>query len=337
MCRHLAYLGPPTTLAALLLVPPHGLLRQSYAPMDMRGGGTVNADGFGVGWYPGWGGGSCVGAGGAGGHGVGGGGAGRHGVGGGGAGRHGVGAGGAGENGATSPREPVRYRSERPIWSDVAFTALAGATTSAAILAAVRSATVGMPVTAAAAAPFGEGRWLFSHNGLVRGWPGSMAGLAGSLPVTDLLTLDAPTDTALLWALVRHRLRAGDDPADALRVVVTAVDRAAPGSRLNLLLTDGVGIWATAWDHALSVRTTPDAVLGPASGPSVPMLGPASDLSVPMLGPASGPSVLVTSEPIDPLPGWIAVPDRHLVVARPGHSHFEELARSVPADPRGVR
>ena len=52
VCRHLAYLGPPTTLAALLFDPPHGLLHQSYAPADMRGGGTVNADGFGVGWYP---------------------------------------------------------------------------------------------------------------------------------------------------------------------------------------------------------------------------------------------------------------------------------------------
>ena len=38
---------------SLLLDPPHSLLRQSWAPQDMRGGGTVNADGFGVGWYPG--------------------------------------------------------------------------------------------------------------------------------------------------------------------------------------------------------------------------------------------------------------------------------------------
>ena len=32
MCRHLAYLGPPVPLAELLLDPPHGLLRQSWAP-----------------------------------------------------------------------------------------------------------------------------------------------------------------------------------------------------------------------------------------------------------------------------------------------------------------
>lgn len=246
MCRHLAYIGPLTTLAALVLEPKHGLLRQSYAPADMRGGGTINADGFGAGWYP------------------------------------------------TVGRDAVRYRSAVPMWSDTAFAALAGATVSGAVLAAARSATVGMPVTAEAAAPFAEGRWLFSHNGVVRGWPGSVAALASALPVTDLLTLDAPTDAALLWALVRHRLRAGVDPGAALAGVVTAVAAAAPGSRLNFLLTDGTAIWATTWDHALSLHVTDD-------------------------------TALVASEPIDPQLSWQAVPDGHLVVAGPGHHRLTPL------------
>jgi gamma-glutamyl hercynylcysteine S-oxide hydrolase len=50
MCRHLAYLGPPATLGSLLTDPPYGLLRQSWAPRQQEHG-TVNADGFGVGWY----------------------------------------------------------------------------------------------------------------------------------------------------------------------------------------------------------------------------------------------------------------------------------------------
>lgn len=246
MCRHLAHLGPPTTLSALLLEPPHGLLRQSYAPADMRGGGTVNADGFGAGWYP-----------------------------------------PADPTGNGHPPEPARYRSDQPIWSDGAFASLAAATRSSAVLAAVRSATTGMPVTSTAAAPFAEGRWLFSHNGVVRGWPGAVADLAAGLPVVDLLTLDAPTDAALLWALVRHRLRAGEDPADVLSGTVLAVEAAAPASRLNLLLTDGTTVWGTAWDHALSVRVTDRAAT-------------------------------VASEPTDADPGWEPVPDRHLVVAAPG-------------------
>jgi glutamine amidotransferase len=246
VCRHLAYVGPPVTLSSLVLEPAHSLLHQSYAPADMRGGGTINADGFGAGWYP-------------------------------------------------EPGGPAaRYRSAQPIWSDASFTALAAATRSGAMLAAVRSATVGMPVTESAAAPFQDGPWLFSHNGVVLGWPNRVAALAEQLPVVDLLTLDAPTDAALLWAMVRHRLRCGDDPADALVKVVEDVTTAAPGSRLNLLLTDGMGIWATAVEHALCVRTDDR-------------------------------SVLVASEPLDTTAGWRAVPDRFLVVATPGHCSLTTL------------
>lgn len=50
MCRHLAYLGPPVTLQALLLDTPSSLLRQAWQPRHQRHG-TVNADGFGAGWY----------------------------------------------------------------------------------------------------------------------------------------------------------------------------------------------------------------------------------------------------------------------------------------------
>ncbi|PSL00198.1 glutamine amidotransferase [Murinocardiopsis flavida] len=51
MCRHLAYAGPPVTLHTLLYEPEHSLVVQAHAPRAQRHG-TVNADGFGVGWYP---------------------------------------------------------------------------------------------------------------------------------------------------------------------------------------------------------------------------------------------------------------------------------------------
>ncbi len=52
MCRHIGYLGEPVSPAEVVFRAPHSLLVQSYAPADMRGGGSVNADGFGLGWYP---------------------------------------------------------------------------------------------------------------------------------------------------------------------------------------------------------------------------------------------------------------------------------------------
>jgi glutamine amidotransferase len=239
MCRHLAYLGPDVSLAELVLDPPHSLLRQSYAPKDMRGGGTVNADGFGLGWIP------------------------LH-------------------DAAARAR---RYRRSVPMWTDSSLADVAAGVRSGAVLAAVRNASAGMPVGEGACAPFADGRWLFSHNGRVGGWPNSLAALASALPVADLVTLEAPTDAALLWALVRHRLRAGASPLEAMASVVTQVASAAPESRLNLLLTDGEVIVGTTWTHALWTRQGEDAVA-------------------------------VSSEPWDPYDhAWVEVPDRHVVVA----------------------
>jgi glutamine amidotransferase len=241
VCRHLAYLGPPRSLDDLVLAPPHSLLRQSYAPRDMRGGGTMNADGYGVAWYPG--------------------------------------------DGA----EPVRHRRTCAMWADEGLSGLARHTRAGAVLAAVRSATVGMPVVETATAPFTAGRWLFSHNGVLPGWPGSVEPLARALSVRDLMTLEAPTDSALLWALVRTRLQAGADPVEVLTVLTDEVVRVDPRARLNLLLFDGRQIVATAWYHALSVITGDDFVA-------------------------------VSSEPWDDDTRWQPVPDRHLVVARMGDS-----------------
>ncbi|HEX6357774.1 ergothioneine biosynthesis protein EgtC [Actinophytocola sp.] len=242
MCRHLAYVGEPVRLADLLLTPPHSLLRQSWAPRDMRGGGTVNADGYGIGWYP------------------------------------------LTSDPSFGKDEPVRLRRDSPMWTDAALPGLASSVLTGAVLAAVRSATIGMPVVETACAPFATGQWLFSHNGLVRGWPSSVAELAARLPVTDLLLMDAPTDAALLWALLRARLESGEKPRDAVASLVIEVAEAAPGSRLNLLLTDGSAIVGTAWTHSLWVRASPAAVV-------------------------------VASEPYDEDPGWQEVPDGHLVTA----------------------
>jgi glutamine amidotransferase len=210
MCRHLAYIGPPVTLASLVLDPSHSLYEQSWAPNDMRGGGSVNADGFGLAWY--------------------------------------------------ADSAPVRYRRNVPIWADENLAGLAGSIRSGSVLAAVRNGTVGMQLGESAVAPFQAGDWFFSHNGMITGWPDSTLKLAERLPVAELLRLDAPTDSALLWALIQQRLYDGTPPADAVAAVVQEVEAAAPGSRLNVLLTDGEQLVATTWTHSLWVRRTTDSI-----------------------------------------------------------------------------
>lgn len=243
MCRHLGYLGAPQPVGEMLTRGVHSLYTQAWAPRDMRNGGRINADGFGVAWWP----------------------------------RRGAAATG--------------YRNQAPIWTDPAVTEVLPQIESSAILAAVRSATVGMPVERSACAPFVDGPWAFSHNGMVPDWHTVLGPsvAADGAP----LRLAAVTDSAALWLLLRRRL-ATVPPTNALRDLVAAVLAAAPEARLNLLLGDGETIWATTCYHALSVLVD-DA------------------------------GTTVASEPYDDDPRWQAVPDHSLVTARPGQLLIEQL------------
>lgn len=245
------------SLAELVLDPPHSLAAQSYAPTDMRGGGKVNADGFGVGWF---------------------------------------------SADADSPAGARRYRRATPIWQDTAFAELARGTVASGVLAAVRNATAGMPVAEAACAPFSDGRWLFSLNGLIAGWPDTAVWLAGSVPHRELLGIQVLTDASLLWTLLRQRLATSEDPASVLAGLITEVLDAAPGSRLTTLLTDGQQIFGTTVTHALCWRRS-----------------------------AAG--VVVASEPFDDDRQWQSIPDGQLVVADRGGVRYRPLASATRDDP----
>lgn len=243
MCRHFAYLGPPASLHDLIFAPPYGLERQSYLARRQNNG-LLNADGFGVGWYP---------------------------------------------EGAV---EPVRYRRAVPIWGEENIKALARAIRSCAVLGAVRSATVGHPVQEGANAPFTAGRYLFSHNGALPGWPADAAVLADDLPFTALARQQTLTDSTLLWALLLARLEAGEDAASAT-AAVTSHARRLVGGRVNLLVHDGERIIATA------------------AGDSLCYL----ECAYPGADGQPRPAVIVASEPFDNSPHWVEVPDDHLLVA----------------------
>jgi glutamine amidotransferase len=189
--------------------------------------------------------------------------------------------------------EPARHRGAGPIWADQTFPDLARTVRSGAFLAAVRSATAGMPPGTAAAAPFRSGRWLFSHNGALPGWPDSAAGLAKSIAPERLLRMDAPTDSALLWALLLERLEQGSQLAPALADVARRA-RSIPGGRLNLLATDGSTIAATALGASLSWR----------------------DL---------GAGVVVASEPYDDDPAWQDVPEGSLITVEHANRNAHEV------------
>ncbi|WP_062995492.1 ergothioneine biosynthesis protein EgtC [Nocardia mikamii] len=267
MCRHLGYLGPPAPVGELLTRGPHSLRTQSWAPNDMRHGGTVNADGFGVAWWTG--------------------------------------------DGAAS-----RYRNSAPIWTDPAVEEVLPQLSSPAVVAAVRSATVGMPVERTACAPFTDGGWGFSHNGVIQNWRTVLPTVAKQFGSPDLLDAESATDSAALWVVLRAALdgigalssafEGRSESAARLRAVaaaVTATVRAvlaqAPSARLNLLLGDGETLWATTVHHSLSVLVTDEVAV-------------------------------VSSEPYDDDPRWQPITDRQVVTVRPGLLVVEPLDAAQP-------
>jgi gamma-glutamyl hercynylcysteine S-oxide hydrolase len=140
--------------------------------------------------------------------------------------------------------QPARWRSNRPLWADASFASVAPVISSRCVLAAVRSATAGMPMDETAAAPFQSGRWLLSHNGMVD------RAVLGPHPAAESMC-----DSALLAA---HLFEFGPE---RLGEFVTAVARGDPDARLNLLLTDGERVLATRWNDTLSVLATDDGVV----------------------------------------------------------------------------
>jgi glutamine amidotransferase len=139
---------------------------------------------------------------------------------------------------------PRRWRSATPIWGDASLASVSPALSSGCVVAAVRSATIGMPIDASAAAPFTDGHWLLSHNGVV-----DRAVLPPSVKAESVV------DSALLAALIFER------GLDALGDTVSEVGAADPSARLNILAANGSRLLATTWGDTLSILRRSDGVV----------------------------------------------------------------------------
>jgi len=272
MCRHFAYLGEQVSIKSVLFDPPHSLVEQAWAPRWQKHG-TMNVDGFGVGWYadgdpvparyrrtgPIWSDdclpdlarvtrtramlcavrsasvGTDTGAAAAAPY------------------AHGkwlfslngalVGW-SAAAGGSTRPRR----RTAAPTNADRAVRAGAEPGLRSA---ARRAEAAGESITQPA--PSVPAHLAEAAAAVLR--------LAEALPAADLLRLQARCDTALLWGMVLPRLRAGERLADALAGTVTDIWAAGGTGRFNLLLTDGAVIAATAAGDSLCYRHRPDGVI----------------------------------------------------------------------------
>jgi glutamine amidotransferase len=174
---------------------------------------------------------------------------------------------------------PEQYRTVVPIWDDTGFAARSRGITSGALLAAARLASPGASIEESGNAPFRDGAWLFSLNGVVKGFTSGVGDeLRSTLSDARRARIEGDADSEVLFAMALDRLDAGAAPGDALADVIERVLAVTKG-RLNMLLTDGRRIAATRYGNSLFVRGT-----------------------------------TVASEPLDDAAGWDEVPDESVLV-----------------------
>jgi len=147
-------------------------------------------------------------------------------------------------DGSSEGGVPRRWRSATPLWGDVSFDSVAPALRSHCVVAAVRSATAGMPIEASATAPFTDGHWLLSHNGVVD---------RSVLPLTS--SAESVCDSAMLAATI---FALGPE---ALGETIAQIGALDPRARLNILAANGSRIIATAWGDTLSILRRDDGVV----------------------------------------------------------------------------
>lgn len=139
---------------------------------------------------------------------------------------------------------PRRWRSAAPLWGDTSFASVAPVLRSHCLVAAVRSASVGMPIQASSTAPFTDGHWLLSHNGVVN--RAALPAVTAAEPICD---------SVLLAGLIFRR------GLDALGETIVEVAAADPHARLNILAANGSRMLATRWGETLFLLRRADGVL----------------------------------------------------------------------------
>lgn len=229
---------------------------------------------------------------------------------------------------------PASFRSVSPAWSNQNLLELSRVTQSGCVLAHVRAATPGLPVTELNCHPFTFGPFAFMHNGDVARFAAIRRRLLMEYSDVAFRAVKGSTDSEHVFGVFLDevvRLDGAMDPKERLAAaLIAAVKRiiamsesvraANPPSSphddgesdLNIAVSDGVT------SAACRFTTAPDRE--PMSlylhrGQKYICEGGVCRMIEPVKGSVGG-AVIVASEPLSIDPGWVKVPRNHIVVVR---------------------
>jgi len=216
--------------------------------------------------------------------------------------------------------EPAVFRDISPAWNNQNLLNIARVVSSDCILAHVRAASPGLPVSQLNCHPFVWRNITFMHNGELDGFADMRRKILARLSEQSFRWIKGSTDSEHIFALFIDNYLTTDDSEEPLerlklavhstlgelRILASELGRETD-SHLNLAVSDG--------DSAIVTR-----VAYHSSPQSLYMIGGRQyecQDGVCVMQPGGSSAVLVASEPLSDEPGWTSIQANHMVVIPP--------------------
>lgn len=216
---------------------------------------------------------------------------------------------------------PARFRSVHPAWSSANLREIARVSASGMVLAHVRAATGGLPVTETNCHPFLNGHLAFMHNGSIADFARHKRAIQQRLSDEAFTSILGSTDSEHLFALAADALarasssdpltRLGEALESTIAQLVEITGKTTEPSYLNLVISDGHRAAATRFatageNHSLHLNRGRAYVCE--NGACRMVDAPSEDQAF-----------LIASEPLSGEASWEVIPENSLVLLDPEH------------------
>ena len=223
--------------------------------------------------------------------------------------------------------QPGVFKNIDPAWNDPNLREVARRIRTPLLFAHIRAST-GTPVQRSNCHPFRHDRWLWMHNGAIRGFHEIKRDLLMAVDPLLYPDIEGSTDSEAMFFLA---LTFGltDDPFGAVARTVGLVEKVGHAHgveypvQMTVATTDGESVWAFRYSSERQSRS----LYYSTDVTSLRRLHP----DVARLQTAGAETRLVVSEPLGDLPGaWNEVPESAAGVVRPGADEIRSFAPLAP-------
>jgi glutamine amidotransferase len=217
---------------------------------------------------------------------------------------------------------PAVFHSIEPAWNDRNLRELAGHVMSPLVFAHIRASTGGA-VQQTNCHPFGHGRWLWVHNGLVRDFHRVKRELALAVDESLYPQMEGSTDSEMLF-YVALTFGLEENPPAAVERMVGHVEEVGHrhGTEHPIQMTIGTTDGSSVWAFRYSSEGKSRSLYYSADMRSVREMYPER----PRLQEASDETRIIVSEPLVDLPGaWNEVRESSYGVVRDGEDELHEF------------